>query len=285
MATFDLFISHSSKNKELARFIYYIGISNGLKPWFDWALLHVGDDMKRDIRQGIADSAAYLLLYSKEAITAESWVPFEMEVAKEKRKNDSAFRIIVVKLDDLDFPEWWNQFLYAKWDSSDQPGSIIRLVESMLDRKIFPGITGAAFLTSVPASVFANQSASLAEHTRNYILYYMAHVTGLLRAVTKAGVAAEHQDTITKLLKLSLLNQLPTLQGGWMPCAPGEYEFIHANRMRCPPHISIQGLPSHYEYKIIHNDEVSTRISFHETATKKLVETPVPFSAIFDSRL
>src|SRR5262249_27177997 len=131
-------------------------------------------------------------------------------------------------------------------NSSDQPGSIIRLVESMLGRKIFPGITGAAFLTSAPASVFANQSASLAEHTRNYILYYIAHVTGLLRAVTTAGVVAEHQDTLMKLLKLSLLIQLPTLQGGWMTCFPGEYEFIHANRMRCPPRISFQGLPSHY---------------------------------------
>ncbi len=197
----------------------------------------------------------------------------------------SAFRIITIKLDDRDVPEWWRQFLYTEWNSSDQPGSIIRVVESLLGRKIYPGITGAAFLTSVPASVFTNQSASLAEHPRNYILYYIAHVTGLLRAVTEAGVAAEHQDTITKLLNLSLLNQLPTFQGGWMPCAPGQYEFIHANRMRCPPHISIQDLPSHYEYKIIHNDEVSTRISFHERATKKLVVTPVPFSATFNSRL
>jgi TIR domain len=282
---FDVFISHSSKNKELARFTYYNGISNGLKPWFDEALLFVGDDMKPVIRQAIADSAAYLLLHSKEAMTMSSWVPFEMEVAKEKRKHDPAFRIIVTKLDDRDVPEWWDQFLYAEWNSSDQPGSIIRLVESLLGRKIFPGITGAAFLTSVPASVFANQSASLAEHTRNYILYYMAHIKHLLRAVITTAIEAEHQDTLSKVLRLSLLNQLPSLHGGWMPCAPGEYESIHANRMRCPPNITFQGLPARYEYKITHNDEVSTRVAFYETATKNLVLHPVPFSAAFDSRL
>jgi hypothetical protein len=70
-----------------------------------------------------------------------------------------------------------------------------------------------------------------------------------------------------------------------MPCAPGEYEYIQANRKRCPPRVSIQGLPSHYECKIIHNDEVSTRISFHERAIGKMVVAPVPFSATFDSRL
>jgi hypothetical protein len=51
--------------------------------------------------------------------------------------------IIVIKLDELDLSEWWNQFLYATWDSFDQPGSVIRLVESLLGHKIFPGITGA----------------------------------------------------------------------------------------------------------------------------------------------
>src|ERR1700745_4110007 len=106
MATFDVFISHSSKNKELARFIFYNGISNGLKPWFDEALLIVGEDMKPRIRQAIANSAAYLLLHSKEAMTDRSWVPFEMQVAMEEKKHNEAFRIITIKLDDRDVPEW-----------------------------------------------------------------------------------------------------------------------------------------------------------------------------------
>jgi len=285
MANFDVFISHSSNNKELARLVFYNGISNGLRPWFDEALLLGGDHVKQEICRGINDSRAYLLFHSKEAMAAMSWVHFEMDVAKEKKERDSDFRIIVVKLDDINVQEWWNDFLYVQWNSSDQPGSIISLIEAILNRKIFTGITGAAFLTSAPASVCANRSASLAEHTRNYILYYMAHVKQLLQAVITTGIEAEHQDTLTKLLKLSLLKQLPSLQGGWMPCAPGEYEFIHANRTRCPPKIIFAGLPTRYEYKIIHNDEVSTRVSFYEIATGELVRHPVPFSAVLDSRL
>jgi TIR domain len=261
MPGFDVFISHSSKNKELARFAYYNAISNGLRPWFDEALFKFGDDMRPVIRQAIEDSGAYLLFYSKEATREKSWVPFEMEVAIEKKERDANFRIIVVKLDDHALSEWWQQYLYTKWDSSDAPGSVIRLIEALLNKKIFPGITGAAFLTSAPASVFENQSASLAEHTRNYILYYLAHIKGLLQAIAVAGHAAEHQDTLTKLLNLSLLAQLPTIRGGWMTPAPGVYEFIHANRMRIPPRVTVHGLPDHYVWKSLLNDEISTRIS------------------------
>jgi hypothetical protein len=63
MTNFALFISHSSKNKELARFAFYNGISNGLKLWFDEALIHVGDDMGSILRQGIADSRGYVLFH------------------------------------------------------------------------------------------------------------------------------------------------------------------------------------------------------------------------------
>src|SRR5690242_3171551 len=122
MAIFDVFMSHSSKNKELARFTYYNGIANGLKPWLDEALLHVGDDMKPVIVQAIADSAAYLLFYSEQAMSEGSWVPFEMRAAKEKRERDPGFRIIVIKLDEFEVPEWWDQFLYTNWNLSDQPG-------------------------------------------------------------------------------------------------------------------------------------------------------------------
>lgn len=45
MANFDIFISHISKNKEIARLTYYNGISNGLRPRFDEALFKAGDEM------------------------------------------------------------------------------------------------------------------------------------------------------------------------------------------------------------------------------------------------
>jgi TIR domain len=66
MPNFDVFISHSSRNKEIARLTYYNGISNGLRPWFDEALFQAGDEMLPTLESAIQDSAAYLLFASNE---------------------------------------------------------------------------------------------------------------------------------------------------------------------------------------------------------------------------
>lgn len=68
MSNFHVFISHSRKNKELARLAYYNAITNGLNPWFDEALFDAGDEMLPTLEGAIADSAAYLLFASQEAL-------------------------------------------------------------------------------------------------------------------------------------------------------------------------------------------------------------------------
>ena len=93
-------------------------------------------------------------------------------------------------------------------------------------------IIGAAFLSPEPSSVIFNESASLPEHSRNWVLYYLGHLKQLIQTVAAVGYVAEHQDTLQKLLGLSLLEQIPAIQAGWIPIAPGVFEHIHANRMR-----------------------------------------------------
>lgn len=56
MPNFDVFISHSSKNKEIARLTYYNGIANGLRPWFDESLFAVGDEMLPTLDAAIHDA-------------------------------------------------------------------------------------------------------------------------------------------------------------------------------------------------------------------------------------
>ena len=41
MPNFDVFISHSSRNKEVARLAYYNGIANGLRQWFGESLFGI----------------------------------------------------------------------------------------------------------------------------------------------------------------------------------------------------------------------------------------------------
>ena len=211
MLNFDVFISHSSKNKEIARLAYYNGIANGLRPWFDESLFGTGDEMLSTLEAAIEDSAAYLLFASDCALTS-SWVQNEMRFAKRRKGVDPDFKLMVVKLDDCSLPKWWQVYLHSDWRVDDEPGSVLRLLEAMLGRKLSPWITGASFLTTVPSTVFLNETVTLAEHSRNWVLYYLGHLKGLIQAVATVGHPTEHHDTLQKMLNLSLLEKIPAIQ-------------------------------------------------------------------------
>lgn len=163
-----------------------------------------------------------------------------------------------------------------EWMPDDEPGSVIRLLEAILGRKLVSWITGAAFLSSAPSSEIFNESASLAEHSRNWVLYYFGHVKQLIQTVAAVGYVAEHQDTLQKLLGLSLLEQIPAIQAGWITIAPGVFEHIHANRMRVPPRVVPNSLPDRYKVALLRNDEISTRMSIVDAKTGEVVVGRIP---------
>jgi hypothetical protein len=199
-----------------------------------------------------------------------------MTAAAERKKGDPTFRLLVVKLDDQHvLPEWWGQFLFDTWKADDQAGSVIKLLESLMGRKITPWITRAAFLSHDPSNVFFNESASLAEHGRNWVLHYLGHIKGLLQAVALVGYQAEHQDTLRKLLELSLLEKIPAIR---IPIEPGVFEHIHPNRMRIPPRVKMHVLPDRYDFRLFANNEIFTRMAVIEKIGGEVIRYPVSFS-------
>lgn len=283
MSTHQVFISHSSATKELARQIFYNAISNGISVWYDEALLDLGDDLELKIREGIETSSSFLLLHSKAAM-AKKWVPMEMEIAKQRNLLDNSFRIIVVKLDSEPLPNdnFWNRFLYSEWLAEDNAGSILKILEGITQRKGLISITASAVLTSEPSTSFVNESATIAEHARNYVVWYLCHIKQSLNAVTTVGFDSEIRDTVNKLLQLSLFEKIPMLHGGFIPVEPGVFELIHPNRMRIPPRVTIKGMPSRYEWELTHNNEVFTRIRIMDSKSKSTVQHPVPLSIVIE---
>ena len=268
MPNFDVFISHSSRNKEIARLAYYCTGSYFLDTYLQ---------LRRLPSRGTPSEQAL----------ASTWVQHEMRFTEARKEKDPSFKLLVVKLDDCELPEPWNAYLYANWRADDQPRSVINLLEAMLGRKLAPWITGASFLSTEPSAVFLNESATLAEHSRNSVLYYLGHVKVLLQAVATVGHAAEHHVTLQKLLGLSLLERVPVIQAGWIPIEHGVFEHIHANRMRIAPRITAHGVPSQYKVQVLANNEVFSRMTILDAQSEEVVRHPVPFSfsTEFDAEL
>ncbi len=210
-----------------------------------------------------------------------------MRFAEAQKEKVPDFKLIVVNIDDCELPETWKASLYAGWRSEDEPGSVINLLEAMLGRKFAPWITGASFLSSKPSFIFLNESLTLAEHSRNWVLYYLGHVKGLLQTVATVGNPAEHHDTLQKLLGLSLLEKVPVIQAGWIPIEPGVFEHIHANRMRTPPRITAHGLPPQYKVNLLTNNEVFSQMTIVDSQSGEVVRHAAPFSfnTEFDAEL
>jgi len=286
MSNFDIFISHSSKNKEIARLTYYSAIANGLRPWFDESLFEVGDSMLPTLKNAIQESKSYLLFASEQALNSP-WVQHEMNLAKQKKEAHSDFKLIVVKIDDYNLPEYWKSFLFIDWNVYDQFGSVITLFEAILGRKLRSWVTLASFLSKELSSVYLNETATLVEHSRNWLLYYLGHTKGLLQSVTNVGYSTEHQDTLEKLLRLSLFEKLPVIQFGWIPIEPGIFEYIHGNRMRIHPKIISNGLPFKYKLKVLENNEIFSKIAIVDSSSDHIVQHAVPFSisVVLDSEL
>ena len=176
MAEFDFFLSHNGANKELARFIYHNAIFNGLFVWYDESLLSGGDHLKGELESGLRQSKGYILLYSLNARRSRC-VQFEMEIAKGIKEHDNSFKLLVVRLDNTEVPEYWRDFVWRTWDENDVPNSIIQLISDITGHPTIMGLASSASLNNIP--IFTNESCTMAEQSRNYIIYYLCHVRQL----------------------------------------------------------------------------------------------------------
>ena len=281
MRTFDFFISHSSATKDVARHLYYNLIANGLNPWYDESNIEATEVLEEQIFKGIDNSKGFILLHSEPAVKSQ-WVQMEMKIAVDKKSKDNNFKVFVIKLDNSLFTDlFWKQYLYQQWDNVDIPGSIIKLIETILGKKGVLTIAATSTLNNIP--IFLNETSTLAEHSRNYVLYYLSHVKNLLSASRLTGYENELRDTINKILKLSLFEALPSIQGGRLQIAPGVWEFIYAVRKRIIPRIKVEGLPDKYGFEIIGNNKISAKILVFDKESNSPVTHPVPMTVSFDA--
>ena len=115
----DVFLSHSSCDKDAARDLGLRLADDGLRIWFDEWIIRPGDNIVAAIEDGLQKSRTVLLLVSGDAL-ASDWVTLERQTAVFRDPVNRNRRFIPVRLDDAEIPDTLRCFRYVDWRSDDR---------------------------------------------------------------------------------------------------------------------------------------------------------------------
>jgi small GTP-binding protein len=146
---FDVFLSHSSRDKSVVLYIAERMRADGLRVWLDAWEIHPGDSIPAKIEEGLEHSRVLVFCMSKNAFGAE-WAQLESGTFRFRDPLNRERRFIPVRLDMAPIPSSLAQFLYIEWARDD--GEYSKLLEACRP----PAELEIADLQTVP-----EQSASL----------------------------------------------------------------------------------------------------------------------------
>jgi hypothetical protein len=111
---YDVFLSHSSKDKPVVRALAERLRENGLKVWFDAWEIKPGDSIPAKIEEGLEQSRVLVLCMSANAFGSD-WAQLEAGTFRFRDPLNRARRFIPLRLDNAPVKGSLAQFLYVKW--------------------------------------------------------------------------------------------------------------------------------------------------------------------------
>ena len=111
---FDVFLSHSSKDKPLVLAMAEKLRQAGLRVWFDDWEIKFGDSIPRKINEGLAQSRRVALCMSAHAFDAE-WVGMEIQTILFNDPQNKKGRFIPIRLDDTPPKAEFAPFKHIDW--------------------------------------------------------------------------------------------------------------------------------------------------------------------------
>ncbi len=111
---YDVFISHSFKDKLAVRELAERLKVDGLRVWLAEWEIQPGDGIANKINQGLAQSRTLVLVTSANIAELE-WVTFERQIAQFTEPTDPQRRFILLRLDGAKIKETLKQFAYVDW--------------------------------------------------------------------------------------------------------------------------------------------------------------------------
>jgi small GTP-binding protein len=111
---YDVFLSHSAKDKPIVRELAERLKDDGLRVWFDESEIQPGDMIGLKISRGLEQSRTLVLVMSANASESE-WVTFESQTILFSDPTNQQRRLIPLRLDDAEIKGTLKQFAYVDW--------------------------------------------------------------------------------------------------------------------------------------------------------------------------
>jgi TIR domain/HEAT repeats/NACHT domain len=127
--SFDLFLSHSSKDNAVVRPLAERLRADGLKVWFDEWVLKPGDSIPAKIEEGLEHSRVLVLCMSAQAFGSD-WAQLEAGTFRFRDPLNRERRFIPLRLDDAPIKGSLAQFLYINWCPAGREQEYAKLRDS-----------------------------------------------------------------------------------------------------------------------------------------------------------
>lgn len=175
---YDVFLSHSSKDKDIVRAVAERLRADGLCVWFDEWEINPGDSVPKKIDDGLEDSRVLVLCMSANAFGSD-WTQLESYTFRFRDPLNKERRFIPLRLDEAEIKGSLAQFLYINWLPEEREQSYAKLLEACRPpAKLTMAGTQAAMVASesINTSVVYSANANNSE-TMNILYPYMCAST------------------------------------------------------------------------------------------------------------
>lgn len=126
---YDVFLSHSSKDKAVVRDLAKRLQADGLRVWFDEWEIKPGDSIPAKIEEGLEHSRVLVLCMSADAFGAD-WAQLEAGTFRFRDPLNKERRFIPLRLDDAPIKGSLAQFLHIDWQPDAREQAYVKLLEA-----------------------------------------------------------------------------------------------------------------------------------------------------------
>jgi hypothetical protein len=126
---YDIFLSHSSKDKAVVRPLAERLRADGVKVWFDAWEIKPGDSIPAKIEEGLEHSRVLVLCMSANAFGSD-WSRLESGTFRFRDPLNKERRFLPLRLDEAPIKGSLAQFLYINWLPAEREREYVKLVDA-----------------------------------------------------------------------------------------------------------------------------------------------------------